>query len=66
MALLGGLDLDFVVRSDEEAIRQRVRETLDVCQPGGGYCLGMGNWVTEYVPLDHYLALLDEGRRYSV
>ena len=66
VALLGGLDVDFVVRSSEEAIRQCVRETLDVCQPGGGYCLGMGNWVTEYVPLDHYLALLDEGRRYAV
>ncbi|NLY00396.1 MAG: hypothetical protein GXY83_30235 [Rhodopirellula sp.] len=65
VALLGGLDVDFIARSDEPAIRCRVRRTLDVCQPGGGYCLGLGNWVTDYIPVDNYLAVLDEARRYS-
>ena len=65
IALLGGLDVDFMCRSDEAAIRQRVRDTLDVCLPGGGYCLGTGNSVANYIPLDNYLAMLDEGRRYS-
>jgi uroporphyrinogen decarboxylase len=65
IALLGGLDVDFMCRSDEAAIRQRVRDTLDVCQPGGGYCLGTGNSVANYIPLDNYLAMLDEGRRYA-
>jgi uroporphyrinogen decarboxylase len=66
VALLGGLDVDFVARSDEAAIRRRVRETLAVCQPGGGYCLGLGNWVTSYIPADNYLAVLDEARRFSL
>ncbi len=65
VALLGGLDVDFISRSDEQAIRRRVRRTLDVCQPGGGYCLGLGNWVTDYIPVDNYLAVLDEARRYT-
>lgn len=65
VALLGGLDVDFVTRSDEPAIRRRVREVLDVCMPGGGYCLGLGNWVTNYIPVDNYLVVLDEGRRYG-
>jgi uroporphyrinogen decarboxylase len=65
IALLGGLDVDFMCRSDEQAIRRRVRETLDACLPGGGYCLGTGNSVANYIPLDNYLAMLDEGRRYS-
>ena len=65
VALLGGVDMDFLCRSDEEAIRRRVREILDVCLPGGGYCLGTGNSVANYIPLDHYLAMLDEGRRYG-
>jgi len=65
IALLGGLDVDFMCRSDEAAIRQRVHDTLDVCMPGGGYCLGTGNSVANYIPLDNYLAMLDEGRRYS-
>ena len=65
IALLGGIDVDFLCRADEQAIRKRVRETLDVCMPGGGYCLGTGNSVTNYIPLDNYLIMLDEGRRYG-
>ncbi len=64
MALLGGIDLDFLCRADQPAVRKRVRETLDVCLPGGGYCLGTGNSVANYVPLDNYLAMVDEGRLY--
>jgi len=65
VALLGGLDVDFLCRGDEAAVRRRVRETLDVCQPGGGYCLGTGNSVANYIPLDNYLAMVDEGRLYG-
>ncbi len=64
VALLGGIDVDFMCRASEEALRQRVREMLDVCMPGGGYCLGSGNSVANYIPLANYLAMLDEGRRY--
>jgi uroporphyrinogen decarboxylase len=64
IALLGGIDVDFLCRADEAAIRRRVRETLARCQPGGGFCLGTGNTVANYIPVDHYLAMLDEGRRY--
>ncbi|MDY7010806.1 MAG: uroporphyrinogen decarboxylase family protein [Planctomycetota bacterium] len=63
--LLGGIDVDFLCRSDEREIRKRVRETLDVCMPGGGYCLGTGNSVANYIPVDNYLIMLDEGRRYA-
>ncbi len=65
LSLLGGLDVDFVARSDKSAIRQEVRRVLDICMPGGGYCLGMGNWVTDYIPLDNYLAVLEESRGYT-
>ena len=64
IALLGGIDVDFLCRADEATIRARVRDTLDICMPGGGYCLGTGNSVANYIPLDHYLAMLDEGRNY--
>jgi len=65
MALLGGLDVDFLCRADAPAVRQRVRNTLDVCQPGGGYCLGTGNTVANYISVDNYPAMLDEGWLYG-
>jgi len=66
LTLLGGIDMDFLCRSDQKAIRKRVRDTLAVCMPGGGYCLGTGNTVANYVPVDNYLAMLDEGRRFPL
>ncbi|MBN1553217.1 MAG: hypothetical protein JXA11_00615 [Phycisphaerae bacterium] len=65
LSLLGGIDVDFLCRRSPDEIRKRVRETLDVCQPGGGYCLGTGNSVASYIPLDNYLAMVDEGMRYG-
>ncbi|MBN1588584.1 MAG: hypothetical protein JW888_03625 [Pirellulales bacterium] len=65
IGILGGIDVDFLCRRDEQEIRKRVRQTLDVCQPGGGYVLGSGNSIPNYMPLDHYLAMLDESRKYG-
>ena len=64
LALIGGIDVDFLCRHSEEDIRKRVRDTLDVCQPGGGYCMGTGNSVANYIPLDNYLVMVDEGMKY--
>jgi len=55
LALLGGIDLDFLCRRSEAEVRKRVRETLSACMPGGGYCLGTGNSVANYVPVSNYL-----------
>ena len=62
IAILGGIDIDFLCRSDESAVRHRTRTTLESCHTGGGYCLGSGNSIANYVPLQNYLAMLDEGR----
>lgn len=65
IAALGGIDVDFLCRASEAEVRARVRRTLEACMPGGGYCLGTGNSVTNYIPIDNYLAMLDEGRRFA-
>jgi uroporphyrinogen decarboxylase len=37
-----------------------VRHIIDKCAPGGRFALGSGNSIPSYVPLDHYLVMLDE------
>jgi len=64
-AVLGGVDMDFLCRADEGALRRRTRRILDHCA-GGRYALGTGNSVANYLPLENYLAMLDEGRRFSM
>jgi uroporphyrinogen decarboxylase len=66
VAVLGGIDVDFLCRTDETAIRKRVRKTLEECIPGGGYCLGTGNTVANYIPVENYLTMLDEGRKFTL
>jgi uroporphyrinogen decarboxylase len=63
IAVLGGIDVDLLARGSEEDVRARVREVIRRCAPGGGYALGAGNSVTNYVPVRNYLAMLDEGWR---
>ena len=66
IAVLGGVDMDLLARGSEEAVRQRVRQILEVCGAKGvGYCLGTGNTVANYVLKENYLAMLDEGRRWN-
>ncbi len=65
ICLIGGIDVDFICRSDEAALRKRVRDTIDFMAPGGGYILGSGNSIPDYVPIENYRIVLDEGLRYG-
>jgi uroporphyrinogen decarboxylase len=57
--------MDCICRAEEPEVHRTLRETLDVCQLGGGHCLGTGNSIANYVAVASYLAMLDEGRRYG-
>jgi uroporphyrinogen decarboxylase len=65
IAILGGIDVDYLIRSEESALRERVRATLDVCWHGSGYCFGSGNSIANYVPVDRFLIMLDEAVQYQ-
>lgn len=49
ISILGRVDVDFLCRVTEEQVRRRVRDILEVCLPGSGYCLGSGNFVANYI-----------------
>jgi uroporphyrinogen decarboxylase len=61
IGLIGGVDMDFLSRRSPAEVRGYVSEVLRLCKPGGGYCLGTGNTVANYVPLENYLTMLDVG-----
>jgi len=64
IAILGGIDVNFIVSRSEEEIIKRSREMLDRARGRGGYALGTGNSVPEYVPHDNYIALLKAALEY--
>ena len=58
IAVLGGIDLNFVVTRTEEEITARCHAMLERVQSRGAYALGTGNSVPEFLPQDNYIALL--------
>lgn len=58
IAILGGIDMDFLCRAEPAAIYQRAVGLLRLTRESGGYALGSGNSIPTYVPLRHYLAMI--------
>jgi len=58
IAILGGIDVDFIARSKPKEVYQRARLMLERVADRGGYALGTGNSVPEYVPDENYFALI--------
>jgi uroporphyrinogen decarboxylase len=58
IAVLGGIDLDFVCRSSPEEVYQRASAMLDRAAARGGYALGTGNSVPDYVPDQNFFAMI--------
>ena len=60
---LGGLDVDVICRSSEEDLRAYARKAIEECFADGFWALGTGNSLTDYMPVENYLAVLDEGMK---
>jgi uroporphyrinogen decarboxylase len=58
IAIMGGIDVDFLCRSSEIEINKRARKLIETTFDQGGYCLGSGNSIPEFVPLNNYKAML--------
>lgn len=58
IAILGGMDLDFVCRATPDAVYKRAAAMLERTAASGAYALGTGNSVPEYVPHPNYFAMI--------
>jgi uroporphyrinogen decarboxylase len=61
LAVLGGIDLDYVCKRTREEIYIRSKKMLQKTASSGGYALGTGNSVPEYVPYENYFAMILAG-----
>ena len=66
VAALGGIDMDVLAGGTEERVRAYTRQVIEECAAGGGWALGSGNTVANYVPVENFVAMLDEGRKAGV
>jgi len=59
LAILGGIDVDFLCRAPLAEVTERSRRMVERAAAKGGYALGTGNSVPPYVPDERYLAMVD-------
>lgn len=66
LTLIGNLDLGYTLtRGTPDEVRQAVFHLIKNVAPGGGFLLGSANSVTNYVPLENYLAMLEAAFEYG-
>ena len=58
IAIMGGIDVDFLARKSPSEIYLRASKLLELTFDTGGFALGSGNSIPDYVPVENYLAMI--------
>ena len=64
IGLCGGFDMDFLCRATPEEVRRRVdTDGRRFRSTAGGYALGSGNSIADYLPTENYIAMVEAAVR---
>jgi uroporphyrinogen decarboxylase len=58
LCVIGNIDVDLLARGTVEEVRLNVIKNIEQVGYDGGYCVGSGNSIPEYVKLENYLAMI--------
>jgi len=59
LSLIGNIDVDLLSRGTPEEVRLKVIQNVEQAGYNGGYCVGSGNSVPEYVKFENYLSMIN-------
>lgn len=65
IAIIGGIDVDFLARKTPEEIYARSLRLLEKTSAKGAYALGSGNSIPDFVPTQNYLSMLRAAADYA-
>jgi len=65
LCLIGNVDVDLLARGTPAEIRAIVKKNIELAGQTSGYCIGSGNSIPEYVPVQNYLAMLQAARDFG-
>ena len=66
IGVLGGVDINILAQAGPDGVRARVRTLMDRCGRQGRYAVGSGNSIPNYIPVENYLAMVDETAGFSL
>ena len=59
LCLIGNIDVDLLSRGSTDEIKKNVYKNVEEAGYDGGYCVGSGNSIPEYVKLENYRAMIE-------
>lgn len=59
LCLIGNIDVDLLSRGSKDEIRKNVLYNIEQVGLSGGYCVGSGNSIPEYVNFENYLTMIE-------
>jgi len=65
LCLIGHVDVDLLSRGTVEEVKAKVKQNIEEAGYNGGYIVGSGNSIPEYVNFDNYLAMLEATVEYG-
>ncbi len=65
LSVIGNIDVDLLSRGTPEDIRDNVKTNIETVGQDGGYCVGSGNSIPEYVKIENYLAMIEAAKKFG-
>lgn len=65
LCLIGNIDVDLLARGSEEEIRRQVLNNIEKVGFNGGYCVGSGNSIPDYVKYENYIAMIETVKEFN-
>jgi uroporphyrinogen decarboxylase len=65
LCLIGNIDVDLLARGSTEQVREQVRKNIEESAYNGGYCVGSGNSIPDYVKYENYIAMLEAAQEFG-
>ena len=67
ISLLGGIDLDYLVRRTENEIKNHTKKkVMDEGSRYKSFAIGNGNTIANYIPINNFLAMLEATKEFNV
>ena len=62
LSLIGHVDVDLLSRGTPEEVQQQVIKNVEEAGYNGGYCVGSGNSIPEYVKFENFLSMINTAK----
>ena len=63
---IGGIDMNILCQGTPEYIKERTRQVIEESIDHGGFILGCGNSIPDYVPVEGFFAMLEVANEYRI